>query len=457
MPARSAFRKFGGGAGALTNPQLAAARGSGTVGTRQVRRPPARDVHRVTYISLLLFTLAIFCKPQDTQPSRLTLYVPLAIGIFTLSAFLITQLRAEGRFTARPREVDFLALLCLAAFASIPLAASKATALATFSDMFIKAALIFIMIINVIRTEKRLHGLISVTIIIGTIVSLTALNNRRLGVQILDGYRATGNFGGVLQDPNDMSLFLVILIPIAVVLLCTTRSALHRAFYIATIMIMLGGIFVSYSRGGFLGLIAMGGVLMWKLARRDFLVVSGIGLVAIMAFALLAPANYQERLASISAPSTDASATQRQEILKQSVRVAWRHPLFGVGIGCFSEVSLIGKVTHNAYTQVASEMGLPALIAYLAFLFVPFARLRRIENETFHSLEHRSLYFMSVGLQAALAGYLVSSFFLAVAYYWDIYYLIGFAVCLRRIYETRPRPITVRALEPLPFNEGLPA
>jgi hypothetical protein len=30
---------------------------------------------------------------------------------------------------------------------------------------------------------------------------------------------------------------------------------------------------------------------------------------------------------------------------------------------------------------------------------------------------------------------MVSSFFLSVAYLWYVYYLVGFAVCLRRLYE----------------------
>jgi hypothetical protein len=31
---------------------------------------------------------------------------------------------------------------------------------------------------------------------------------------------------------------------------------------------------------------------------------------------------------------------------------------------------------------------------------------------------------------------MVSSFFLSVAYTWNVYYLVGYAVCFRRIYES---------------------
>jgi hypothetical protein len=37
-------------------------------------------------------------------------------------------------------------------------------------------------------------------------------------------------------------------------------------------------------------------------------------------------------------------------------------------------------------------------------------------------------------MQASLVGYMVSSFFVSVAFYLYIYYLVGYAVCLRRLY-----------------------
>ncbi len=55
----------------------------------------------------------------------------------------------------------------------------------------------------------------------------------------------------------------------------------------------------------------------------------------------------------------------------------------------------------------------------------------------------------------ASSAYLASSFFLSVAYYWIVYYLVGYAVCLRRIYETGPgrvlgRVVPAEALEERP-------
>ena len=48
------------------------------------------------------------------------------------------------------------------------------------------------------------------------------------------------------------------------------------------------------------------------------------------------------------------------------------------------------------------------------------------------------IYYFSIGIQASIFTYMVSSFFGAVAYNWYLYYLIAYAVCLQRIYRNDP-------------------
>ncbi|MEK6280177.1 MAG: hypothetical protein AABN95_07455, partial [Acidobacteriota bacterium] len=125
----------------------------------------------------------------------------------------------------------------------------------------------------------------------------------------------------------------------------------------------------------------------------------------------------------------------RSELLTQSFMVALRHPLWGIGIGNFTQVSIRSLVSHNSYTQVGAEMGLVALLLYAMFMTASITRLRQIERETLFSTNGSRFYYLAVGLQASLVGYMVSSFFASVPYYWFIYYLVGYAVCFRRIYR----------------------
>jgi putative inorganic carbon (HCO3(-)) transporter len=201
--------------------------------------------------------------------------------------------------------------------------------------------------------------------------------------------------------------------------------------YLTCAVLMIGGIIATFSRGGFLGLICSGGVLAWKLARRNKWLMGAVLPMVILLFVLLAPGGYGNRISTTS----DESAIARMDDLKRSIFIAAHHPLLGVGINNYILFSNKDKATHNSYTQVASEMGLTALALYLMFLFTSLKQLRRISKET-SAARHRSRFFyLAVGLEASLIGYMVSSFFASVAYLWYVYYLVGYTLCLKDLYE----------------------
>jgi hypothetical protein len=85
-------------------------------------------------------------------------------------------------------------------------------------------------------------------------------------------------------------------------------------------------------------------------------------------------------------------------------------------------------------------MGMAALVVYILFLVHPLRRLRLIENQSYSKPEQARFYYLSIGLQASLVGFMVSSFFGSVAYQWYVYYLVGYAVCLHRIFITKFQP-----------------
>jgi O-antigen ligase len=405
---------------------------------------------------LWLYTALLIFRPADLAPalaaaSRLT----FAVAALTLLTFLVSQWRIEGRLTARPREVNIVLALCLAALLSVPWALSSSEAIATFSDSFIKAVLMFIVIVNAVRTEKRLLQLLHLVLAAGVFLAYGAIGAFRRGEFSVEGYRVKGNLGAALSDPNDTALFLVTMIPIALALMLAARGRVEKLIYGGAAAFMTAAIFVTYSRGGFLALAFAAAFLGWKMMRRAPLATGSFIAFALVAGALLMPSNYAERLGSISGGDTRGSASARSRLLERSVEVAAQNPIVGVGMGNFSSLSIRGQSTHNAYTQVAAEMGLPALLIYLTFLLTPLARLRRIERETAvvcHRKAYGRIHFLSLGLQASIIGFMIGSFFLSVAYYWFIYYLVGYAVCLGRIYETGPGRIvgSYEEQEPLP-------
>jgi O-antigen ligase len=401
-----------------------------------------RKGHLLTFIGLFIFSIILYFRPYELIPSLSSITnMAFIAGVVTLCIYVPSQFLLEGNFTARPREINLILLFLLTAFLSMPLATSPGEAYTTFTDVLLKAIVIFIVIVNVIRTENRLKLLIWLVFAVSLYLSINAISDYsngifREGSAYYNDQRIGGTIGGLFGNSNDMALHLVTMVPLAVGFAFATKGVLRKLLYVALAVLFISGIVVTFSRGGFLGLFIAALVLTRKIGRRNKFLSTGALVVAMLALLTFAPGSYAGRLSTIFNSAADAtgSSSQRTEILKRSIWVTLRYPLFGVGIGNFHYKSVQELVTHNAYTQVSSEMGIPALVIYVMLMVYPLRRLREIEKQTENRADKRKFYYLSIGIQTGIIAYMVSSFFASVAYQWYIYYLVGYAVALRRLY-----------------------
>ena len=402
----------------------------------------AKRGHGLTFALLFVFSIVLYFRPYELIPA-LSGFKSMAfyVGIVTLSAYFITQLAVEGNLTARPREVNMVLLLGIAGLLSIPFAIDPSEAWTTFSDFLIKTILIFIVLVNVVRTEMRMKLLIYLALAVSIYLCIHLIGDYRsgvfkLGLEETNTQRVEGAIKGLFDNSNDLALHLVTMIPLAFVLGLENKNPLRKLVFWGTTLLMISAVIITFSRGGFIGLIVMALVLVRKLARRNKSLALVALVLGVVFFLAVAPGAYAGRLATIfdSASDITGSSSQRTVVLKRSILVALRYPLFGVGLGNFHHKSEQELGTHNAYTQVAAECGIAAMVFYIIFIVHPLRKLRMIEREMFERNENSRYYYLAIGLQASLIGYMVASFFAAVAYQWYIYYLVAYAICLRRIY-----------------------
>jgi O-antigen ligase len=164
------------------------------------------------------------------------------------------------------------------------------------------------------------------------------------------------------------------------------------------------------------------------------------------------PGGYSSRITSIfdSASDPTGSAQERRDLLERAAIVAMNNPIVGVGMGNYHTYSLRERKAHNSYLEIAAELGIAGLIAYLIMIFAPLRSLRRIERETLAQLpadattspgisRARETYYLSAALQASLIAYIVCSSFGSIQYLWFLYYPLAYAVSLRRIYASDPQ------------------
>lgn len=405
-------------------------------GSASERFSPERG-HGITFIGVLLFTVLVYFRPYELISAlEWTSSLAFYLALCTIIVFLPTQLGLEGRLTCRTREVNMLLLLLLGCLLSITFAIDRLRTWNSFTE-FLKVAVIFVVMVNVLRTELRLKVVIWIVLAASCIASVSALHDYTVGNLTLQGRRIEGIIGGLLSNPNDLALHLVTMVPLAFGLAMSRKNLLIRLVYLAMVPLIIAGIVATFSRGGFLALVCVAFYVFYNLAKRNRLLVVLALVIMLLAALAIFPSAYRSRIADAG----DASASTRMDDLKRSIFLTVRHPVFGIGMGNYVLYSNSSKVAHNGYTHVGAELGIAAMIVYIVFLVSPIRKLRRQRKE----LDNRAFRWMALGLEGSLVGYMVASFFASVSYLWYAYYLVAFAVCLRRIIATASSNATMNS------------
>jgi len=147
---------------------------------------------------------------------------------------------------------------------------------------------------------------------------------------------------------------------------------------------------------------------------------------------------------NVSAEDANSSAVgsqmQRQQLLKTSIYLAFTNPLFGVGPGQFA-VKVAGDNekggknsawvgTHNSYTQVASEAGLPAFIFYLAAIVTGMRMSYRVYKRTKGRAGMETIAGISFCMFLSFFAYSIATFFFHEAYGPQLPLLAGVSIAL---------------------------
>jgi O-antigen ligase len=392
--------------------------------------------HLVSFLGLFVFTFLLLFRPYEWNPSlSWLLNSALITAIVTLVVFIPTQLALENRLSFRPREVNLVLLLLVLGLLSVLFASDKLRAWNGFVG-YLKVVVIFIVMVNVVRTPLRLKAILFLTLIATVILSLSAIDDYRSGNLILGGKRIAGVIGNLFDNPNDLALHFVTFFPVVFGLALGCRNLLLKMLYFVVAMMIVAGVVVTFSRGGFIGLLAVVGTIVWKLARGSRLTLVLGGTLLLGLFLIIAPSAYRERIVT----SDDSSAARTDE-LKRSVYITLRHPIVGVGMDNFIVYSNREHATHNSYTQVSSEIGVAGCVVYVMFLIAALKRAARVSKRDSTATKDLWLSYLGLGLQASLVGFIVTSFFASVAYLWYIYYLVGYTICVSRLKETSERRI----------------
>jgi hypothetical protein len=150
---------------------------------------------------------------------------------------------------------------------------------------------------------------------------------------------------------------------------------------------------------------------------------------------------------------------QRTQLLKESTSLMLHHPIFGVGPGNFPAVTQEWRVVHNTYTEFGAEAGIPALVLFLALLFVSMRRIKRVYKLPGYKSDPEIRIWTSA-LWAALAGYAAGAMFASTEYNLFPYFVVGYICALSQIAAKPPEgtsaadPLQGEGKETLGYGEN---
>jgi O-antigen ligase len=189
-----------------------------------------------------------------------------------------------------------------------------------------------------------------------------------------------------------------------------------------------------------LALIIIIAICVWEYGikgkRRHVVLVTIVALVVGFGIAI-SSAHYRARVESIFMGNIEGSGDKgsleaRKDLLKKSVMVALTHPVFGVGPGCFLLVDQGWHVAHNAYTELAAESGIPALVLFLMAMGAAFKNISQLRKSKQYRDDPEFTLFTQA-LWAGLVGYMVGSMFASTEYNLYPYFVIGYTCAMVRI------------------------
>ena len=215
---------------------------------------------------------------------------------------------------------------------------------------------------------------------------------------------------------------------------------------------------------------------------RQRLLICVVGCLAVVAAGALLPGYLRARYFTIFSPASSSenldassreqlesdieSSGERRALLEQSIHMSFEHPIFGVGPGVFAFAAWderkaqtgsggLTLVTHNTYTQISSETGLPG---FLFFMVTILLCLKYVLSDYRVLMRSGSdLAKLPRSLLMAFSALLVGIFFLSTAYSHFLAIFIALAASLHNVVRDIQANGSARVATAAPLPYGFSA
>jgi len=354
--------------------------------------------------------LLIFCLPFSKSIAEITIATALTSFV---ALKLIKKEPLLGRSFIEIALYIFLAANLISLFNTQYLALSL-KALFTKS---IKFALLFLITKEIINTREKLNNFLIMALLSCVIILIDGfVQNFYLHRDFLHMYPAFKYYSVVpncqtfptasFPFPNDYAAWILIFIfPTGIYALFAKREWKSRVGVGAIFTALFYSLILTKARGAWMGFTAALALIpFFRLKKLPVLLL----IIVIFLFAVLVNKSLMSDILSMT------SINDRKVMWENGVKIFKEHPIIGNGVNTFfNEYKFIrqdadrgmGSYAHNCYLQMAADVGLIGLAAFLVFLGAFIAKALR-------SLKHikDTLYYtLTLGISLGIVAFLIHS------------------------------------------------
>ena len=247
-------------------------------------------------------------------------------------------------------------------------------------DKFWKELVLFFLITGVMFTRHRLH---QAALVVSLAFGFVMVKEGLIFLLTVGGHKIEAI--GTVGDNNGVAMALLMTIPL--LLFCAKYTAEHwvRIGMYITAGLGIVTVVATSSRGGFIGLLALG-LMLLKGSKYKVRALIAVGILGVVLYSLT-PESYLDRIGTISEATSDDSFAIRLLAWKINFLMALDHPFLGNGLYASliwqnwsahlgeattwlfaSPLVLRTFVAHSVYFQVLGDTGFTGLFLFLLIL-----------------------------------------------------------------------------------------
>lgn len=338
----------------------------------------------------------------------------LGFGVVLWFVKMIVTKRCD--FKSTPFDMVIAVLVVLSAI-SVLSSPDRGFSFYNYYNLMGRYVLIYYLVVNNITSAPQIKRIIWVMLTSALLVTLYGFYQYLFGINIsanewVDGEQFPDlkmRVFSTLENPNLLAGFLVTMMAIGASMGLKSTTMSGKILLFSLVALFGVCLVLTYSRGAWLSLLAVIGVYGLLCNRKIFWLLI---LVPIALFfghdAVL------ERIMSIMNP-TDTSSTLRVALWESTIAMIEDKPLLGIGWGSYwlvypeydfflNNPNVKIFHAHNMYLNIAAEIGIPGLLAFLAIMYGHVRLALLVLRNSFECWSSG----LMLGIIAAIAGVIIN-------------------------------------------------